>query len=194
MKRLTWDEQVNGLGWLAEPQLSRVSLRRPMAGDHAGLSAMLERCSLASRYGRVLGPLRRWPAGHLEAVTSTGADVEAWTAVLDGDGPILALASLHQQAPGAAEVALLVEDDWQRRGLGTRLLLLLAEGARARGITTLHAVVLSEHGHVLRLLQTVFGPCCLTQETGTTSVTIPLDHAGRPVQGAGVANTMTLER
>ncbi len=181
----------------ARTDFDRITLRRVEVADHPALAAMLERCSLTSRYGRFLGPLRQWPAGHLDAVTAPDSAVEGWVAVLDDDRAerqVLALASLHQHGPGEAELAVLVEDGWQHRGVGTRLLLLLEEAARCQGMTTLDAVVLSEHAHVLRLLQAIFGPCQMSQETGTTSVTIPLAPAGSRLQSAGVANTMTLER
>ncbi len=56
----------------------------------------------------------------------------------------------------------------------------------------LQATVLSEHTHVLRLLNSVFGPSQMVQEMGTTVVTVRLD-GGWP-QAAAVANTITLER
>jgi GNAT superfamily N-acetyltransferase len=169
----------------------RISLRCSGPADREGLEAMLERCSLASRYGRFLGPLRRFPAGHLDAVTVPNREVEARVAV--DAGTVVALASLHRQGGSGAELAVLVEDAWQRQGLGTRLLLLLAEAAHDRGITTLYATVLSEHTHMLRLLKAVFGPIEMQQETGTTSVTIRL--VGRSaLYGAAVAKTMMLDR
>jgi GNAT superfamily N-acetyltransferase len=170
-----------------------ITVRRPRPADRDGLEAMLERCSLTSRYGRFLGPLRRWPAGHLDAVTLPNESVEARVAVLGGTGTVVALASLHRQGGAGAELAVLVEDAWQRRGLGAGLLVLLAEAARARGITTLYATVLSEHTHMLRLLKTVFGPIAMQQETGTTAVTIRLAERSAP-HGAAVANTTMLDR
>jgi GNAT superfamily N-acetyltransferase len=184
---------VGGGGGSAGLLLDRISLRPPGPADRDGLEAMLERCSLTSRYGRFLGPVRRFPAGHLDAVTVPDRQVEARLAVLGDPGTVVALASLHRQGEAGAELAVLVEDAWQRQGLGTRLLLALAEAARDQAITTLFATVLSEHTHMLRLLQTVFGPIDMQQETGTTVVTIRLADrlAGH---GAARANTMMLDR
>ena len=197
MRVLTW---ATGPGIVdaapegATPGASAIALRRPDPGDRQGLDAMVGRCSLASRYGRFLGPLRRFPAGHLDAVTGPHPDVEAFVGVpRRGDTrAVLALGSLHLQDTECAEVALLVEDAWQRRGVGTRLLVRLAEQARLRDLTVLQATVLSEHTHVLRLLNSVFGPSQMVQEMGTTVVTVRLDR-GWP-QAAAVANTITLER
>jgi GNAT superfamily N-acetyltransferase len=56
--------------------------------------------------------------------------------------------------PGAdeAEIALVVEDGWQHRGLGTILLSALLEHAESRGITRFLAYVLADNQRMLRLI------------------------------------------
>lgn len=53
--------------------------------------------------------------------------------------------------PEGAEIAVVVADAWQNRGLGTRLLERLGELARAAGIPRLHANVLAENRRMLEL-------------------------------------------
>src|SRR5450631_2319625 len=110
MTRLTTMEPA-GPQPAARREAPVITLRPPVPGDREALDAMLARCSLASRYGRFLGPLRAFPAGHLDAVTSMRPDVDAWIAALDDgtDRRVLALASLHQQSAARAELAVLVE-------------------------------------------------------------------------------------
>jgi GNAT superfamily N-acetyltransferase len=55
-------------------------------------------------------------------------------------------------APEVAEIALAVEDCWQGRGIGSRLVRTLAAYARRRGFTTFIAEVMYDNDRVLALL------------------------------------------
>ena len=55
--------------------------------------------------------------------------------------------------PEMAEVAFVVEDGWQGRGLGTALLDELLAAAQARGIRRFRAYVLADNHRMLRLLE-----------------------------------------
>jgi len=54
--------------------------------------------------------------------------------------------------PGEAEIALVVEDAWQGRGLGTILLAALLEHAESRGIPRFLAYVLADNHRMMRLI------------------------------------------
>ncbi|HJZ50343.1 MAG TPA: GNAT family N-acetyltransferase, partial [Roseiflexaceae bacterium] len=56
-------------------------------------------------------------------------------------------------APTAAELAVLVRDDMQRQGVGTRLLRLLIGLAGGRGVRTLHATLQAENRPARQLLR-----------------------------------------
>lgn len=56
--------------------------------------------------------------------------------------------------PGAVEIALVVEDAWQGRGLGATLLDALVDAASARGVQHFCADVLAENHRMLQLLRT----------------------------------------
>jgi GNAT superfamily N-acetyltransferase len=63
-------------------------------------------------------------------------------AVSEPDGDVVALASfVRGLGGGTAELGVLVEDAWQRRGIGRRLVAHLISSAPARGITTLTASI-----------------------------------------------------
>jgi acetyl coenzyme A synthetase (ADP forming)-like protein len=69
-----------------------------------------------------------------------------------GDERIVALGSFARlRDPTTAEAAFAVADDFQRRGIGTRLLERLAERAAAHGIESFVAEVLPENEAMLRL-------------------------------------------
>ncbi|HET7735167.1 MAG TPA: GNAT family N-acetyltransferase [Nocardioidaceae bacterium] len=104
--------------------------RLASAGDAMALVRMGQRCSagtLTARFGIPLGGLSPRLARRLLA--------EGPALVVQVGHEIVALGNL---APGEpAEVALLVEDGWQNRGVGTRLLGLAARLAKARGAAEL---------------------------------------------------------
>ena len=56
--------------------------------------------------------------------------------------------------PGVAELAFVVEDGWQGRGLGALLLEAVLEAADARGLRRFRAYVLADNHRMLRLLAT----------------------------------------
>jgi GNAT superfamily N-acetyltransferase len=58
------------------------------------------------------------------------------------------------EEPGAAEVAFVVEDGWQGRGLGAILLEAVLGAADARGLRHFRAYVLADNHRMLRLLGT----------------------------------------
>jgi GNAT superfamily N-acetyltransferase len=45
---------------------------------------------------------------------------------------------------------VLVEDAWQHRGIGTQLTASLLDSARAKGVSIVHADVLSDDRHILQ--------------------------------------------
>jgi GNAT superfamily N-acetyltransferase len=155
---------------------SRSLIVRPaMAGVREALAAMYRRCGPASRYQRFHAPLRELPAEHLRAVTTPedGVDALIVAHAADASRP-LALGSAHTGAPGVVEVGLLVEDDWQRRGIGSLLLRSLLDRARPRGAVALTATVLGDQRWVLRMLQKHAGPLRCGPMSVTVQVTASL--------------------
>jgi GNAT superfamily N-acetyltransferase len=88
------------------------------------------------------------------------------------------VATIAPNDAGTADLGVLVEDRWQRHGIGTRLVASLLPRARDRGVTTLHADVLREDMFILESLCRV-GPLSVSVELGAVSVDIRLDGALR---------------
>jgi hypothetical protein len=88
------------------------------------------------------------------------------------------VATLGVGATGIADLGILVEDAWQRCGVGTRLATSLLESARAKDVTTVHAEVLADDQFILEALRRI-GPLTVTIESGSLSVDIDLgdDHS-----------------
>lgn len=135
-----------------------VLIRRPAPADGPAIEAMVARCSTQSRYARFLAPLASIPERHLAEVLDPASQNESWVGTMrDEPDRVVALGSFAANR-GDAELALLVEDDWQRRGIGSRLLAILADGAQRAGYCRLTASVLTEARHVVRMLRAVVGP------------------------------------
>lgn len=154
---------------------------RPVTGsDLPAVAAMWERCTLATRIARFHAPVRHIPASYLKAVLADPA--ASVLAAHQYTGAVVALASLIRSASGdPAELGVLVEDAWQRRGIGRRLVAHLITTAPARGITALTASVLTENAKVAELLRQVPGDFSLAIHGPTLKVRIRL--ASSPSKG-----------
>src|SRR5918999_1546630 len=102
-------------------------------------AALHARCSPASRRSRFLNPAPRLQPDELAALLGPSTSPTALHAVLavtaDG-GSAVGIANLDAEpdASGSARAAVLVEDTWQGRGLGTALLRRIAETAAEHGL------------------------------------------------------------
>ena len=102
---------------------------------------------------------------------------EALAAVAPGDGRIVGVARYIAlpDDPGAAEVAIAVDDEWQGRGLGRRLMRRLAERASDEGITRLLAYVGADNRPVLGWIARA-GGVVTAHDGDAIAYTIPLDR------------------
>jgi GNAT superfamily N-acetyltransferase len=124
-------------------------IRPAEPADRPLLEAMHRRCSPASRYHRWHAPLPELPASYLAGVLA-GAD-EHTALVATCAGQIVALASAVRQRD-AWELGILVEDRYQRRGLGSALLAALLDAIAADRPRQLQVDVLAERAGLLRPL------------------------------------------
>jgi acyl-CoA synthetase (NDP forming)/GNAT superfamily N-acetyltransferase len=124
---------------------------RPIRPDDAdALQAMHARLSEQTRYLRFFGAYPTIPPRDLERFTVVDHHHRvAIIATLGAD--IIGVARYDETGPGVAEVAFVVEDRHQGRGLGTLLLEHLAAAARERGITRFEADVLAVNRRMLRV-------------------------------------------
>ena len=95
----------------------------------------------------------------------------------------IGVATLAANAGGTADLGVLVEDHWQRQGIGARLVSSLLINARERGMTTLHADVMSDDGFLLEALSRI-GPLSVFAELDAVSVDISIGDAGLRSQSA----------
>lgn len=153
-----------------------VTIRRADERDRAALAQMFARCGVQTRYRRFHGHVKVLPARYLaEALSGSPAHL-ALVAVADTsprEGVIVALASCRVVARCDAEIGVLVEDAWQRLGIGTALLREIAAHASRTGIGVLTAQVLAEQPWILRLLA-AHGSTESVTKRGVLDVTVRL--------------------
>jgi RimJ/RimL family protein N-acetyltransferase len=150
------------------PGGDEVTVRLAGEEDLDEIVAMHERCSSISRQQRYLsappGPVRTQVAQLLATGYALVAVAET--------GRIVALGNLLWDGP-EAEVGLLVEDAWQRRGLGTALLRRAARLATAAGVAVLHARTHGDNSAMIHTLRRLGRP--MRHETDGALVTLTVD-------------------
>lgn len=137
---------------------SHVRVRPIRPDDEARLVALFERLSPRTIYQRFFTTYRQLPSAWYRDFANV--DYRARMALVAEDvGPAGRLRGVARwepaDTPDTAELAIVVEDEWQGRGLGTVLLEHLFEAAARRGIRRLCADVLAENDGMLRLLRRV---------------------------------------
>ncbi|MCZ7420231.1 GNAT family N-acetyltransferase [Verrucosispora sp. WMMA2121] len=131
---------------------STVQLRPIDPSDAPEIVAMHSRFSERTRYLRYFSPYPRIPERDLHRFVNVDhRDREAFV-VLAGDR-IVAVGRYERLGPAApdAEVAFVVEDAYQGRGIGSVLMEHLADAARRAGIVNFVAEVLPANGQMLRV-------------------------------------------
>ena len=152
-------------------QQAAPSIRRVRPNDRAALLAMYERCSPTSRYHRWHGHTTTFPAAYLEAVLSGAGGQVDIVAILSGQ--VVALASMVPKTSSGYEIAILVEDAHQHRGLGRAMVNRLAAEAREHGSSIVHAEMLGADAGLTRLLAR-HGPTRTRASYGVVTATLSL--------------------
>jgi RimJ/RimL family protein N-acetyltransferase len=130
-----------------------VLLRPIRPGDAPALTQLYDRLSPESAYQRFFAVMRRLPPDWARILAVVDHDRRAAIVAAGPDGELIGVARYGTE-PGAdaAEIAVVVQDAWQGRGLGTILLSALLDHAVSRGITKFLAYVLADNHRMLRLI------------------------------------------
>ncbi|MFF9205030.1 GNAT family N-acetyltransferase [Streptomyces sp. NPDC014986] len=155
------------------PERDDVCVRRADSGDLAAARAMHERCSpqtLRMRYHGPAGDADRY-LNHLLS-PRFGRTLAVQTA----SGRIVGLGHLLWDGD-ETEVALIVEDAWQRRGIGGALLARLVSMATEAGCAQVYAVTQASNTGMVAAMRGLGLPLDYQVEEGTLVVTARLDAA-----------------
>jgi acetyltransferase len=155
------------------PDGASVLIRTAQPDDVARLERLFYRLSPQSIASYFFLPLPRqpyWAARLGELARTDGHDHQALVAQVEDE--IVGVARYDREAAsGEAEFGLMIEDGWQQRGLGKRLLGRLVAQARRHEVSTFTAFIQGENRRALRLVAALFptvqtrsyGPECLVQ-------------------------------
>lgn len=159
------------------PEAPELMVYAASADDLAAVVELHGACSARSRHRRYLSGAVPSPA-RLRRLLEPARGVTLLAATGDGDmAAVVAMANLVAEG-NQAEAALLVRDDWQRRGLGSTLLVWLLGHASSSGYA---ALVLHMHAENTPMLRTVrrLDRAALTERDGAfLTFTVPVAATG----------------
>ncbi|MFI7324943.1 GNAT family N-acetyltransferase [Streptomyces rubiginosohelvolus] len=163
---------------LTLPEGNEITVRRADRADLAAARAMHDRCSQDTLGLRYHGPVADADR-YLDHLLSPrfGRTLAVQTA----SGRLVALGHLLWDGD-ETEVALLVEDDWQRRGIGSELLRRLVALAEEAGCDSVYAVTQSRNTGMVAAMRALELPLDYQIEEGTLVITARLssEEAARP--------------
>jgi GNAT superfamily N-acetyltransferase len=140
------------------PDGAQIFIRPIRADDKRYLEIGLRHLSDESVHRRFLSPKRSFSRSELRYLTEVdGRDHVALVAEYPGE-PVRRLIAVgrfvrHLDDPTAAEAAIVVADDWQRRGVGSLFAERLARKASQRGIKTFTATMSSDNVAAHKLMR-----------------------------------------
>ena len=132
----------------------RVALRAARSEDVSAVQQFVRGLSERSRRNRFFAPVRELSPDQLDRVTRSRPPGElalVGETTEDEGSRIVAMAQYAAYEPFDAEFAVVVDDAWQRQGLGIQLLGVLAEHAARAGLDALEGFVLADNWPMLAL-------------------------------------------
>ena len=133
----------------------KLTLRHIAPDDADREQAFVRKLSVQSRYLRFHGTIKKLNEKELESMTNPDPQKsEALIILCQGEitEEEIGVARFIIDADGC-EFAIVVADEWQKRGLGTRLMKALISHAQSRGIKKMHGSVLAENASMVRFAQ-----------------------------------------
>ena len=150
-----------------------VRIRPVSPGDEEGLREMLSRLSRETIHKRFHLPMPHVPEWMLVFLTDVDHyDKEAFVALVGDE--IAGHAMYARQEAREAEMAILVEDRRQSRGIGRLLLSRLAEEAGRRGTESFTGTVLGENRDALRFFSSVVPKTKFEVKNGVHHLHLPV--------------------
>ncbi len=165
------------------PDGTPVTLRQITAADYDLEEEFVRGLSPTTGYQRLMSA-RRPSAAEIRRFTDIDTKREMAliaTTMVDGRERQIGVARYvkDENAPGDAELAIVLADDWQRHGLGRRLLEGLIDAAKRDGVRRLVATTLSHNEGMLRLARRLgFSLALNPGSASVTNMTLDLAHQG----------------
>jgi RimJ/RimL family protein N-acetyltransferase len=154
---------------------SEVALRPLEASDRERLSRLFYRLSPESVYQRFLSPLHDPSDAGLDRLLDLDHDQREAIAAMSGDEVVGVVRYFRDRETRVADLAVLIEDAWQGRGLSLILVERLKELARSRGIKAFTATILSQNRAAIGLVRRVFPNATFTVEGPELTALMPFE-------------------
>jgi RimJ/RimL family protein N-acetyltransferase len=152
---------------------------RAQRRDDDIIDALHVRAGLRSFYLRFLA--RKHRMTNFEAAFYLNVDFIRQVALLaDLHGEIIGGARYYIWSPGQADIAFIVGDAYQNKGIASAMLHHLALIARDAGISDLHAHTLRDNRRALHVLDKLGFPCTAARKRNMMHVALHLDSTARP--------------
>lgn len=162
--------------WVALKDGSKLFLRPIRPRDAPLLIDLFHKLSPRSIYMRFLSPLRQLPEGWARRLATVDyvRDFALVGVIEEGPGEAIVAVGRYASDPekDRAELAVVVRDDWQGRGLGRLVLARVIEIARENGIGRFDAVVDHENSTVMGIIDELGYPHRVRTEQGAYYVEI----------------------
>lgn len=159
---------------LRDGEVARVRPIKPTDGD--ALRTLFSMLSAQSRYFRFFGVKDSLSDEEVHYFVNVDYDARmAFVAHVDGKMVAVGRYEQVEDAPNAAEVAFVVADDYQQRGIGTQLLQLLTVYARANDMDQFRAFVLPDNMQMMRVFRSSGFEMHRTLEEGVYNVDFPVE-------------------
>ncbi len=153
-----------------------VHIRPAVPADQAALIALDHRASDRSIYYRFFTVSRHAADTYVDRLLRpSSADHRALVALIGGD--IVGVASFERLTDTSAEIAVLIDDQAQHKGIGTLLIEHLADVARQRGVTRFIADVLAANRAMIDVIRGLGFAVASRTEDETVHVTLDLDQS-----------------
>lgn len=133
---------------------------RPIKPEDAELEVdFVSRLSAETKYFRFMNTMRELPPAMVARLTQIDYDREmAFLATIEENGKEVELGVCRYAVNPdgeSCEFAVVVADDWQHRGLARKLMGVLIETARNRGLNYMNGVFLANNDRMLRFVQSL---------------------------------------
>lgn len=169
---------------MSDADLASIVCRPIRPDDAARLLRLFPRLSSETLYRRFFSPVVAPDLKRIRYLCEVDHDQREALVALVGDEIIgVARYDRAHDDPRSAEVAVLVEDAWQGRGVGRFLMQRLGECAIAEGVRWFRADVLASNEAPVKLARAVAPMVQVSFADGETHLAIPLDQvAPRPLR------------
>ena len=154
---------------------SEVELRMLEPDDRERLVRLFYRLSPESVYHRFLSPLHDPSEAGLDRLVDVDHVEREAIAAVFGDEVVGVARYFRDAVLPRADMAVLVEDAWQGKGLGPIMVEHLRDIARSRGIDAFTATLLSENRTAVRMVRRVFPSAVFTRDGTEMTALMPFE-------------------